>query len=91
MSVKEITDVVTRFFAEELQKPGQVIAIVSETEGWRVQIEVAEEVEYMRRRARNDLMAIYEVHVRPNMEIASFERKFLRERNSTQFAETQVD
>lgn len=89
MKVRQVIDTVYNFFAEEFQKPGQVIAVLGGPEGWRVKIEVAEEVEYMRRRGRDDLMAVYEVLLNPALEIVGFERKFLRERNSIQPAENE--
>jgi hypothetical protein len=83
MNIQKVIQTVADFFSESLQKPGVVIGVLPEQDGWKVDIEVAEEVEYMRKRARNDLMAIYEVLVNDNLEITGFERKTLRERSST--------
>lgn len=66
-----------------MRKPGTVVSVLNDQDVWKVQIEVAEEVEYMRKRAKDDLLAIYEVTVDRQMEILFFERKFLRERTST--------
>lgn len=49
---------------------------------WKVKIEVPEEVEYMRKKALDDLMAIYEVLVNSELQVVSFERIALRERDS---------
>jgi len=89
MKIRQVIDTVCSFFATELQKPGQIIAVFGEPEGWRVQIEVAEEVEYMRRRGRDDILAIYEVLVNPSLEIMGYERKSLRERNSVRLVESE--
>lgn len=73
---------VENFFKDIIKKPGVVIGVARDTDIYKVQIEVPEEVEYMRRRAKDDILAIYEVAVDNNMEIISFERKYLRERTS---------
>ena len=73
---------VENFFKDVIKKPGVVIGVARDTDIYKVQIEVPEEVEYMRRRAKDDILAIYEVAVDNNMEIISFERKYLRERTS---------
>lgn len=83
MNIQKVIQIVNDFFSETLRKPGVVISVLPEQYGWKVDIEVAEEVEYMRKRARNDLMAIYEVLVNDNLEVTGFERKTLRERSST--------
>ncbi len=74
--------IVENFFKDIIKKPGVVIGVVRDSDIYKVQIEVPEEVEYMRRRAKDDLLAIYEVAVDSNLEIISFERKHLRERTS---------
>lgn len=73
---------VQKFFTELLDRPGKIIGVLRESDYWKVKIEVAEEVEYMRARAQDDLMAIYEVHVDCNFEVISFDRVALRERDS---------
>lgn len=81
--IERVIDTVQNFFSTTLNKQGTVIGIRKEDEIWRVQIEVAEDVEYMRKRARDDLMAIYEVGVTPNLEVLDFERKSMRPRDNT--------
>jgi len=83
MVVLKVINVVADFFGEILKKPGDVIAVFPQPdEGWKVQIEVAEDSEYMRKRARDDLMALYEVSVDKDFQILGFERLSLRERNT---------
>lgn len=78
--------VVEKFFKEVLFRPGVVVGVLVEEDLWKVQIEVPEEVEYMRKRARDDMLAMYEVSVDKNLNILAFERKYLRERNSTEIS-----
>ncbi|MFA7467187.1 MAG: gas vesicle protein GvpO [Desulfotomaculaceae bacterium] len=83
MKIIEVVATAEQFFKDVLQKPGVVVGVSREDDSWKVQIEVAEEVEYMRKRARDDLLALYEVFIDDNLEITAFERKSMRERNST--------
>ncbi|WP_092472210.1 gas vesicle protein GvpO [Desulfotruncus arcticus] len=82
MNIIEVVATVENFFNDVIKKPGVVIGVLRDTDIYKVQIEVPEEVEYMRRRAKDDLLAIYEVVVDSDLEILSFERKHLRERTS---------
>ncbi|OPY56183.1 MAG: Gas vesicle synthesis protein GvpO [Pelotomaculum sp. PtaU1.Bin035] len=84
MIILKLIDTVAGFFADILKKPGEVIAVFPQPdEGWKVQIEVTEDSEYMRKRARDDLMAIYEVSVDKDLQILGFERLSIRERNAS--------
>lgn len=80
--IERVIDTVQNFFTDTLNKQGTVIGVKKEDDLWRVQIEVAEDVEYMRKRARDDLMAIYEVGVTLNFEVLDFERKSMRPRDN---------
>jgi len=81
--ILKIINIVKDFFSEVLKKPGDVIAVYPQPdEGWKVHIEVPEDSEYMRKRARDDLMALYEVLVDKEFQILGFERLSLRERNA---------
>jgi hypothetical protein len=80
--IDRVIDLVQKFFSSTLNKQGTVIGVRKEEDLWRVQIEVAEDVEYMRKRARDDLMAIYEVGVTLNFEVLDFERKSMRPRDT---------
>ena len=82
MKIVEVIQLVTRFFNEYLNKEGVVIGLEVMDTGWRVEIEIAEEVEYMRKRGRDDLLAIYEVVVNKEIEISGFKRISFRERDS---------
>jgi len=87
MNIEKLISTVTAFFARVLNKPGEVVGVTKEDEGWKVYIEVAEETEYMRKTARDDLLAIYEVTVDDNQEIIGFERRSMRARGSTTIPE----
>lgn len=78
----KVIQVVEKFFSETLGRSGKIIGITPDSQLWKVKIEVPEEVEYMRKKALDDLMAIYEVAVDNDLQIVSFERTALRERDS---------
>ncbi len=80
MSIKNAMDTVLGFFDKNLHKQGEIIGVCKTEEGWKIEIEVIEESEYMRRHGRNDLMAIYEVDLNENLDIMRYERKSIRER-----------
>ncbi len=82
MKIVEVVTTVEDFFNSVLKRPGIVVGVLRDEDLWKVQIEVAEEVEYMRQRARDDLLAMYEVAVNSDLQIMSFERKYMRERDS---------
>jgi len=85
MSVDKVTAAVTDFFTTVLEKTGCVINVAPDGEGWRAQIEVVEEADYMRRRGRDDLLALYDVTVNEKFEITSYRRAALRSRNETEY------
>lgn len=83
MEIVELVATVDNFFNNVLKRPGIIVGVLRDEDLWKVQIEVAEEVEYMRQRAQDDLLAMYEVVVNSDLHILSFERKYMRERDST--------
>jgi hypothetical protein len=80
--IVKIIQVVQTFFTQTLNRPGKIIGITPDANNWKVKIEVPEEVEYMRKKALDDLMAIYEVLVDSHLQVTSFERIAMRERDS---------
>ncbi|MDA8212844.1 MAG: gas vesicle protein [Clostridia bacterium] len=81
MKISAVVTTVNKFFTEELKRPGEVISVSKTENGWKVLIEVIEEDEYMRVRAKDDLLATYEVELDDNLEILGFGRVGLRERD----------
>lgn len=81
--IKKVIDTVQNFFKNTLYKEGTVIGVKKEDDRWKVQIEVAEDVEYMRKRARDDIMVVYEVSVTLNYEVHDFERISMRPRDTS--------
>lgn len=81
MKITTVLDVVSKFFAEELKRPGEVIGIEKTENGWKAYIEVVEEDEYMRVRAKDDLVATYEVLLDDSLDILGFQRITVRERD----------
>jgi len=84
--ITKIVRIVEDFFRDELKKPGEVKGVNFDQNNWIVQIEVPEEIEYMRKRAREDLLALYDVKLDENLRITGFERKYLRQRDSTEIS-----
>jgi len=80
--IVKVIEAVEKFFAETLNRSGKIIGVTPEASMWKVKIEVPEEVEYMRKKALDDLMAIYEVVVNTGLQVLSFQRIALRERDS---------
>jgi len=81
MRISAVVTTVNNFFAGELKRPGEVIGVTKTENGWKVLIEVIEEDEYMRVRAKDDLLATYEVELDDNLEVLGFQRVGLRERD----------
>lgn len=84
-NLEKAMETVLQFFDKHLGKPGEIIGVCREHEGWHVDIEVIEESEYMRKHGRNDLMAIYSVKLNEHCEITCYERKCIRERGKVDF------
>ena len=73
---------VQQFFTDLLDRPGKIVGVIREPDYWEVKIEVAQEVEYMRKKALDDIMAIYEVHLNDDYQVIAFDRIAMRERDS---------
>ncbi|MEW5785142.1 MAG: gas vesicle protein GvpO [Bacillota bacterium] len=78
--MEKIIAKVTEFFKNNYQQEGRVIGIINEGDLWRAKVQIIEEDEYMARRARKDLLGIYEVMIDQNLEIIAYERVELKER-----------
>lgn len=83
MNVARVIERTRSFMQEVLHKSGSVVGASQDEGGWKVEMEVAEEVEYMRKRARDDLMGIYEIYLNNNMEVIEFKRTKIRERGAS--------
>jgi len=80
LSIQNAMNVVLRFFEKNLQKQGEVIGVSKTENGWRIEIEVMEESEYMRKHGRNDLLAVYSVELNDNLDMIRYQRESTRER-----------
>lgn len=80
MSITKIVTEVKFFFEQVLGRQAHVIGVERAEEGWAIQVETVEESEYMRARAMDDIVGLYEVKMNNNLEIISYERIALRER-----------
>jgi uridylate kinase len=81
--MEEIIRKVTVFFMDIFQQEARVIGIINEGNLWRAKVQIIEEDEYMARRAKKDLLGIYEVLVNQDLEIIAFDRVELKERGTT--------
>lgn len=81
MDVAKANKAVLRFFQEELEKTGRVIELQETPEGCMVLVETVEESDYMRRIARDDMVAVYEVKLNQNFEVTAYRRKSMRVRS----------
>ncbi|MEW6172530.1 MAG: gas vesicle protein GvpO [Bacillota bacterium] len=85
-AVSKVVTAVMAFFQDVLGKNATVIAAGQDERGlWTAKAEVPEEVEYMRKRARDDLIGLYQVTLDANFNVAGYERLAIRERDNTAY------
>ncbi|MEW6573630.1 MAG: gas vesicle protein GvpO [Bacillota bacterium] len=83
-AVAKAVTAVTTFFQNVLEKSAVVIGVSQDERGmWLVKAEVPEEVEYMRKRARDDLVGLYQVTLDDGFNVVGYERIAIRGRNNT--------
>ncbi|QGH36779.1 gas vesicle protein GvpR [Gracilibacillus salitolerans] len=83
MEIKEIMKNVKDFFQENIALPHKITSVETlEEGGWRVQIEVLEEKEYMKKYAKDEMLGTYEVLLDEDKEITSYKRMELRYRSA---------
>lgn len=70
------------FLADALGLSATITAVSPEGDGWLVTAEAIVEDEYMRQRARRDILGTYEVLLDSAFNVRSFVRKDLRERGT---------
>jgi hypothetical protein len=80
MQIDKVIKQVQLFFQNNLGKTGDVIGAQKTDDGWTAEIEVIEDEEYLKRHARNGIIALYEVKLTADFEVFHYERKSLRER-----------
>lgn len=78
--LRQIVEVTEKFFQEIFPHPAEVVSIIPNNEGWELKVEVIIDDEYTRKRAKNDLIAVFNVSVNKNMEVMSYTREEIRER-----------
>jgi len=80
MSIQQLVVEITKFFREVLEREAHVISLQRKEDGWLAQVETVEDAEYMRNRALDDVMGLYEVEITNKLEISSYKRIALRQR-----------
>lgn len=81
MSIQQLVVVVKQFFQEVIGREGHIIGANHTEEGWIVQVETVEDSDYMRKRALDDVMGLYEVKLNDQFEILGYQRMSLRARD----------
>ncbi|SDJ97621.1 gas vesicle protein GvpO [Sediminibacillus albus] len=82
MKIEQVKKAVEDFFTEHINPPFKITSILQEENGWKLEVEVIEEKEYMKRYAKDHLIGEYEVKVDEAMEVVSYQRKSLRPRSA---------
>lgn len=80
MQIDKVVKEVKLFFQNNFGKIGDVIGVQKVEDGWTAEIEVIEDEEYLKKHARNGIIALYEIKLTANFEVIHYERKSLRER-----------
>jgi hypothetical protein len=83
MVIKEIMNSVTDFFNEHVASVHKITSVeLTEDEGWKLQVEVIEEKEYMKKYAKDEMLGTYDVILNKEKEVISFKRRDIRYRSA---------
>ncbi|WP_044340213.1 gas vesicle protein GvpO [Rossellomorea aquimaris] len=83
MVIKEIMNNVTDFFNEHVAPVHKITSVeLVEDEGWKLQVEVIEEKEYMKKYAKDEMLGTYDVLLNKEKEVTSFKRRDIRYRSA---------
>ncbi|KAA0566031.1 gas vesicle protein GvpO [Rossellomorea aquimaris] len=83
MVIKEIMNNVTDFFNEHVAPVHKITSVeLTEDEGWKLQVEVIEEKEYMKKYAKDEMLGTYDVLLNKEKEVTSFKRRDIRYRSA---------
>ncbi|WP_201714559.1 gas vesicle protein GvpO [Rossellomorea arthrocnemi] len=83
MVIKEIMNSVTDFFNEHVAPVHKITSVeLTEDEGWKLQVEVIEEKEYMKKYAKDEMLGTYDVILNKEKEVISFKRRDIRYRSA---------
>ncbi|MCA0151398.1 MULTISPECIES: gas vesicle protein GvpO [Bacillaceae] len=83
MVIKEIMNSVTDFFNEHVAPVHKITSVeLTEDEGWKLQVEVIEEKEYMKKYAKDEMLGTYDVILNKEKEVTSFKRRDIRYRSA---------
>ncbi|MFI8576986.1 MULTISPECIES: gas vesicle protein GvpO [Rossellomorea] len=83
MVIKDIMNNVTDFFNEHVAPVHKITSVeLTEDEGWKLQVEVIEEKEYMKKYAKDEMLGTYDVLLNKEKEVTSFKRRDIRYRSA---------
>lgn len=80
--ISEVIHAAKTFMANEFNLEASVVAVERMGDGWVASVEAIMVDPYMRRLAKKDLVATYELKLNGDYQVLSFERKAMRERGS---------
>jgi hypothetical protein len=83
MAIAKVVTSINSFFETTLGRSGRVIEVKTVDDGWNSIFETIEEMEYMRKIAQDDMVAVYDVQVDKNYEIVGYSRKSIRSRKES--------
>lgn len=81
MSIQQVIQHVKNFFQIAFDQNAKVIGVEKDESGWIATVEIIEESDYMRSRALDDIIGLYQVKLDDSLQITSYQRISLRERD----------
>lgn len=81
MSIQQVIQHVKNFFQIAFDQNAKVIGVEKDESGWIATVEIIEESDYMRSRALDDIIGLYQVKLDDSFQITSYQRISLRERD----------
>lgn len=82
MAINSIINELKNAFYKILGREISITSIIPNEDGYDIEFEVIQEDEYMKKRGRKDILAIYDVKADKDCKIISYSRRELKERGS---------
>ncbi|TCO77909.1 gas vesicle protein GvpO [Marinisporobacter balticus] len=82
MSINVAIEELKNFFYDLFDRDSRITSIMPSEDGYDAELEIVQEDEYMRKRGRKDIIAVYEAKMDNNFKVISYNRKELKERGS---------
>lgn len=78
--MKKVIDAAKNFFEELYDNTATVIGVKHCEEGWELMVEVITDDDYTRKRAKGDLISVFQVYMSLDLQVISYSREEIRER-----------